>query len=111
MEGPLTDLRTPDAASCRYTSTRAALPRLEATPAPLNYLGILSVRIREEASLSYQLGVDLGTTFTAPAVCRPDPDITTQSGVVGTRIVLDFTGGESAECGGFAELIVSGSSA
>ena len=41
----------------------------------------------------------------------PDPDVTARPGVVGTRIVLDFTGGESAECGGFAELIVSGSPA
>lgn len=41
----------------------------------------------------------------------PDPDVTSRPGVVGSRIVLDFTGGESADCGGFGELIVSGSPA
>jgi hypothetical protein len=46
-------------------------------------------------------------TFELPGT--PDPDITARPGVTGTRIVLDFSGGEDPSCGGFAELVVSGS--
>ncbi len=38
----------------------------------------------------------------------PDPNITAAPGVDGDRIVLDFSGGEDPNCGGFAELVISG---
>jgi hypothetical protein len=41
----------------------------------------------------------------------PDPDVVLDAGgVVGSRVVLEFTGHESIDCGGFSELEVTGDS-
>jgi hypothetical protein len=39
----------------------------------------------------------------------PDPDVTVTPHVTGFAVVLEFSGGEAPNCGGFAELAVSGS--
>lgn len=38
----------------------------------------------------------------------PDPDASVFAGVIGDRVELQFNDHESPECGGFAELIVTG---
>lgn len=41
----------------------------------------------------------------------PDPDVRASPGVVGDTILLEFSGGEDPTCGGFSELVVTGSPA
>jgi len=44
---------------------------------------------------------------TVPLPGSPDPDVTVQPNVVGRSVVLIFSGSESADCGGFSELVVA----
>jgi hypothetical protein len=46
---------------------------------------------------------------TASLAGTPDPDVSVSPQVTGFAVVLEFTGGEASNCGGFAELTVIGS--
>ena len=52
---------------------------------------------------------ELVFTQSRPLEGTPDPDVTVDTGgVLGSRVVLEFTGHENADCGGFSELEITG---
>lgn len=62
----------------------------------------------DQVTVSVYNGDTAVYTETFDLAGTPDPDITAAPGVEGNRVVLDFSGGEDPNCGGFAELVVSG---
>ena len=64
--------------------------------------GAVTVKVLDVAgSVVFSEAADLAGT--------PDPDVVLDTGgVVGSRVVLELTGHESVDCGGFSELEVTG---
>lgn len=65
--------------------------------------GSVTITVQSDGSTTFSQTYDLGGT--------PDPDTFASVGAVGDTIILDFSGGEDPTCGGFSELIISGSAA
>ncbi|MBI2169491.1 MAG: protein kinase [Actinobacteria bacterium] len=59
-------------------------------------------------TIEVYLNDEVTFTETVSLPGTPDPNVTVRPGAVGNAIVLNFTGGEAPDCGGFAELEVLG---